>query len=72
MEAQGDTSLPGVGRLLDFITSRDERVAVVTHRSGERDLVVYGDDPDACRLNLRLGEEESRLLAELLLRPLDE
>ncbi len=62
-----ETQLPGVGVRHDLTTARGERVGVVLHRSGRRELLVYGhDDPDACRTALHLSPDESRTLAELL------
>ncbi len=62
-----ETQLPGVGVRHDFTTARGERVGVVIHRSGRRELLVYGrEDPDACRTALHLSPEDTRTLAELL------
>ena len=62
-----ETRLPGVGVRLEFESESGTRVAVIHHRTGERDLVVYDrDDPDAGREVVRLGHEDSRTLAELL------
>jgi K+:H+ antiporter subunit KhtT len=64
------TKLPGVGLRYDFATRRGQRVGVVAHRGGQRELVVYdAEDPDACRDLLILTEEESDVLAELLGAP---
>ena len=62
-----ETHLPGVGVRHDFTTARGERVGVVFHRSGRRELLLYGrDDPDACRTALHLSPDDTRTLAELL------
>ena len=62
-----ETHLPGVGVRHDFTTSSGERVAVLVHRSGRRELLMYGrDDPDACTTTLQLSPEDTRTLAELL------
>jgi TrkA domain protein len=59
--------LPGVGIRYEFSTRTGDRVEVVAHRSGRRDIFV-GDphDPDAFRAVLELTEDESQTLAELL------
>ncbi len=59
--------LPGVGIRYEFTTKNGERVAVLSHRGGRRELFV-GDpkDPDAFREVADLAEDESRALAELL------
>lgn len=64
------TRLPGIGLRYEFVTRRGQRVGVVAHRGGSRELVVYGAaDPDTCRDLLDLSEEESGVLAELLGAP---
>lgn len=61
------TSLPGIGDRHEFTTGGKECLGVVRHDSGERELVVFSrDDPDACRLALKLSGEEARRLAYLL------
>lgn len=62
-----ETRLPGVGVRHEFTTSAGERVGVLSHRSGRRELVVYDrDDPDAATTLLHLSPADTRTLAELL------
>lgn len=62
-----ETLLPGVGVRHDFTTESGERVAVLTHRSGRRELAVYDrDDPDACTTLLRLSPQDAATITELL------
>ena len=62
-----ETMLPGVGVRHEFTTSGGERVAVLTHRNGRREIAVYGRaDPDACRTVLHLDADDARSLAEVL------
>ena len=62
-----ETHLPGVGIRHDFTTASGERVGVLVHRSGRRELLLYGrDDPDACVTALHLSAEDTRTLAEVL------
>jgi len=59
--------LPGVGVRHEFTTSSGERLGVLSHRSGRRELVVYHrDDPDAATTILHLSQDDTRTLAELL------
>jgi TrkA domain protein len=61
------TPLPGVGVRYDFRTRRGQRVAIVAHRAGTREIAVYDvADPDASRGLVVLSVEEADLLAELL------
>lgn len=62
-----ETLLPGVGVRHEFTTTRGERLAVLTHRTGRRELAVYDrDDPDTCTAVLHLSPADTRILAELL------
>jgi TrkA domain protein len=62
-----ETKLPGVGLRHEFTTRRGDRIAVVSHRSGRRDLVFYGsEDPDLSLMSLSLSEAEGHALSELL------
>jgi TrkA domain protein len=62
-----ETRLPGVGVRHDFQTAEGDRVGVLVHRTGRRELLIYDrDDPDACSQVLHLEPEESRTLAEVL------
>jgi TrkA domain protein len=62
-----ETQLPGVGTRFDYRTSEGDLVAVLHHRSGRRELLLYDrDDPDRCHTLLRLSADDTRTLAELL------
>jgi TrkA domain protein len=65
-----ETRLPGIGKRHDFVTKAGRGIGVVTHRSGQRDLVLFDQrDPDACTASLPLTGEESDALAQLLGAP---
>ena len=62
-----ETLLPGVGVRHEFTTAGGERVALLTHRSGRRELAVYDrGDPDACRTVLHLSADDTHSLGEIL------
>ena len=62
-----ETLLPGVGVRHEFVTAGGERVAVLTHRTGRRELAIYDRaDPDRCTTVLHLSHDDTRTLAELL------
>ncbi|MDW3213684.1 MAG: cation:proton antiporter regulatory subunit [Ilumatobacteraceae bacterium] len=62
-----ETKLPGVGVRHDFVTEDGDRVGVIVHRSGRREIVVYdSEDPDACSPMLDLTSSDTRILGELL------
>ncbi len=61
--------LPGVGVLHTFVTDDGGKVGVITHRSGQSDLISFSDSDggsDASKVSLRLDEDEAHTLAELL------
>jgi TrkA domain protein len=62
-----EVKLPGVGVRYEFETEDGERVEVLLHRSGRREIYVStSDDPDEFRRVLALGQSDARTLAELL------
>jgi TrkA domain protein len=62
-----ETLLPGVGVRHEFTTATGERLAVLTHRSGRRELAIYDrDDPDVCHTVLHLSPEDTGALGEAL------
>jgi TrkA domain protein len=62
-----ETQLPGVGVRHDFTTEDGTQIAVLVHRDGRRDLLVYDrDDPDSCTGMLFLSQDDTRTVAEML------
>lgn len=62
-----ETQLPGVGVRHEFMTGAGERLAVLSHRTGRRELAIYDrGDPDSCTTLLHLSPDDTRTLADLL------
>lgn len=62
-----ETALPGMGLRYDFTTEEGDRVGVLVHRTGRRDVFLYSrEDPDECRATITLRPDDARTLAELL------
>lgn len=62
-----ETPLPGVGVRYDFTARGGERVGVIIHRNGRRDVIVCSpQDPDVCQEVLHLDEEEALALVEAM------
>lgn len=62
-----ETSLPGVGRRLDFTSEDGNRIGVIHHRTGRRELFICStEDPDSVRQSLSLSDDDSHTLAEAL------
>jgi TrkA domain protein len=61
--------LPGVGVLHKFVNEQGNRIGVVSHRAGYRDLVLIqgpDDGSDECKVSIRLEDDEAHTLADLL------
>lgn len=59
--------LPGIGVRNDIVTESGRRIAVVSHRAGERDLAFFdADDPDASTDSISLTDDEATALADVL------
>lgn len=62
-----ETQLPGVGVRYEFTTSDGQRVGVLSHRGGRREILVYDRrDPDAASTLLHLSADDTRTMSELL------
>jgi TrkA domain protein len=62
-----EVKLPGVGVRYEFEAADGNRLGVVAHRSGLREVyVARRDDPDEFRRVLGLSPDDARTLAELL------
>jgi len=62
-----ETPMPGLGARWDMVTRSRRAVAVISHQTGRRDLVIYGqDDPDAAAASVELTTDEAQTLSELL------
>lgn len=62
-----ETKLPGIGTRYDFITDAGRRIGVVSHRDGDRDLLVFSkDDPDSCSSVLQMSATQADALAQVL------
>lgn len=62
-----ETLLPGVGVRHELTTAGGERLALLTHRTGRRELAIFDrDDPDVCHTVLHLSGEDTAALGELL------
>lgn len=62
-----ETLLPGVGVRHEFDVASGDRVAVLTHRGGRREIAVSDQaDPDVCHTVLHLSADDTRTLTEVL------
>ncbi len=62
-----ETPLPGVGQRVEFVSEDGNRIGVIHHRTGKRELFVCPpEDPDVVGLSLRLSDDESHALADAL------
>jgi TrkA domain protein len=61
------TALPGIGIAHAVTTAARQRLGVISHVSGRREVVVYDpEDPDRATVTISLEDHEARQLADLL------
>ena len=59
--------LPGVGVRFEFTTTDGDRVGVLCHHSGRREIYLYDErDPDVAQAVIRLSGDDARAMTELL------
>lgn len=62
-----ETRLPGVGVRFDFVSEQGQRVGVVHHRGGRREIfIATADDPDTAEMVLDLNDDDARTLVDVL------
>ena len=62
-----ETALPGIGVRHEFTTAEGQRVGLVSHRSGRREILLFDErDPDAAGTSVGLTADEADTLATLL------
>jgi TrkA domain protein len=65
-----EVTLPGVGVRHELVASSGQRLAVISYRTGRRELAIYQrGDPDACTTVIELDAEDTAALAGLLGAP---
>jgi TrkA domain protein len=61
------TALPGVGIRYDFETQEGQRVGIVHHHTGRREVFICpADDPDTAEFTFDLNEDEAHTMVDLL------
>lgn len=62
-----ETELPGLGVRYEFETEDDQRVSVVVHRTGRKEIsLATREDPDRFSRVLDLSQEDAHTLTEVL------
>lgn len=62
-----ETQLPGVGVRYEFLTEDGERVGVVHHRGGRREMFVCrAERPDEVAMSVDLTDDEAHTLGEMM------
>jgi TrkA domain protein len=61
-----EEELPGIGRKYEFLASHGERIDVVIHHSGRRDLYIFESDDDEAKTCLQLTDDQARRLGAVL------
>lgn len=62
-----ETELPGIGRKFQLDTRSGERLVVIIHEDGRRELYIFNpDSPDECAAAATLDDEEARQIGAIL------
>jgi K+:H+ antiporter subunit KhtT len=61
-----EVDLPGVGRKFALVTNQGERLTVIIHNTGDRELYNFREDEDFPFHALRLEDDEARKLSAIL------
>ncbi|MGD2042636.1 MAG: cation:proton antiporter regulatory subunit [Acidimicrobiia bacterium] len=62
-----ETALPGVGVRHEFTSEDGNRIGVIHHRTGRREMFFCStEDPDSVALSLNLSDSDSHALSEAL------
>ncbi|MFP4630282.1 MAG: cation:proton antiporter regulatory subunit [Desulfohalobiaceae bacterium] len=62
------SDLPGVGKRYSFSTAQGDKMVIILHHSGHRELFHFSeDDQDEPDFSMNLNDEEARQLGTLLL-----
>lgn len=61
-----ESDLPGVGKRYRARTTAGEKLVLVIHHDGRRELYRFGEDPDRPRSVLELTDEEAHQIGALL------
>jgi len=62
-----ETKLPGVGTLHRFDCQSGDRIGVISHHAGRREVIIYdSDDLDRAGECATMTSDEARVLADLL------
>ncbi|MCY7496653.1 cation:proton antiporter regulatory subunit [Bacillus altitudinis] len=62
-----ETELPGIGHKVEMITRNNEKLAIITHDDGRREMYHFQeDDHEECISGILLSDEEARQISAIL------
>ena len=61
-----ESELPGIGCKFEIITKNDEKVVIVIHDDGRREIYLFDTDHDEVISNIAFNDTEARQMAAIL------
>lgn len=62
-----EIELPGIGKKFEMVTQSNEKVVVIIHHDGTREIYYYdADDHEEVLSNITMNDEEARQMAGIL------
>lgn len=61
-----ESELPGIGQKFEVITRNDEKMVIVIHDDGRRELYHFDSDHDEIVSSVTFNDQESRQIASIL------
>lgn len=61
-----ESELPGIGRRYEILTPKGQRVVVIVHHSGRRDLYVIRHNEDEPRCVVEMPDDQARRIGAIL------
>lgn len=61
-----ESDLPGVGKKFTAVTAEGEKLVIVIHHDGKRELYRFGEDPDSPESVTEMSDQEAHQIGAIL------